>query len=229
MNLERSFTFAFKARNATKKLIIGGVFSMLFFTVFFAFVVIGYLMRILCSALEGRDGNLPEWNNLPGLFNESLQPAMLTLIYASPFVVLQMVEQFVVASIGLNITVFALFTLLKLVFLGVLSLFLPLALIRLVVKGSLGAGLDFQRIIFFIRNNPRNFFVAWGLSVALQFGAAIVGMILFGIGIFFTTFIAYVISVHLYAQAYRASTPFNDDQEGAMRASMAVPPPLHGQ
>jgi len=45
--------------------------------------------------------------------------------------------------------------------------------------------------------------------------------------VFFTIFVAGVVNVHVYAQAYRASTSFEDDRDGSLRSSMAIPPPLH--
>ncbi len=221
MNIERSFTFAFKAPGAAGKLVLGGVFSLLFFTVFFAFVVMGYVMRVLCDALEGRDAKLPEWKDIGGLFNEGLMPMLVVLIYSFPLIVLVVIEQLV----GMNLGLLVVFLSLRLALLLILSVVLPLALIRFAVKSSMRAAFDFGEILSFIRRNPGIYFTAWGLAMVVGLVSSL-GLVALGIGIFFTSFVANVIAVHLYAQAYRAARPFTDDDQGELRASMAIPPPL---
>ncbi len=247
MNIERSFIFAFKAPASTKKLLLGGVFSALFFTVFFAFVVTGYLMRILCNGLEGRDARLPDWTDLRALFNEGLQPMLIFIVYCSPLIVLSIIE----IQLGMVDTFIGPYLLpVHMIVIILMSVFAPLALIRCVINGTMKSAFEFGKIKAFIKKNPGTYFTAWGLSMAVHVGANVVflivlagmgglyfigGLSALGIGLVLgafiysiALFIANVITVHLYAQAYRASTPFADDREGPMRASMAVPPPLRG-
>ncbi len=234
MRIERSFVFAFKTPKAAPKLLLGTLCSMLFFTVFFAFVMTGYLIRILCDALEGRDAKLPDWKNLSDLFHEGLEPVLVILTYFGPLVFLIILELLLSSLIGSNQVTFALFSSLRFVYYVVISAIIPLALIRLVVIGSFRSSFHVGKIFAFIKANPSHFLPAWGLSLALGLVASIIGLfayfgnsILLGIAFFFTLFIANVISVHLYAGAYRASTPFTDDGEGGVRASITIPPPLN--
>jgi MFS family permease len=208
-----------------RKLLLGGVFTMLFFTVFFAFVVMGYIMRVLCEALEGRDGKLPDWKDLGRLFNEGMMPMLVALGWASPIIALFVAAQVLTATLGLNLWILFIYLLLEAVLSVAFSMILPLALIRLAIKRSLKAAFDIGQMLEFIRRNKGMFFTAWGLTFAVG-AVASVGFAAFVIGFFFTTFIANVISMHLFAQAYRASQPFSDDKDGAVRASMAIPPPL---
>jgi hypothetical protein len=225
MNIERSFSFAFKSPGGVRKLLLGGVFTMLFFTVFFAFVVMGYIMRVLCDALEGRDGKLPDWKDLGRLFNEGMMPMLVALGWASPIVALFVAAQVLTATLGLDLWIVLIYLLLEAVLSVAFSMILPLALIRLAITRSLKAAFDIGQILEFIRRNKGTFFTAWGLTFAVG-AVASVGFAAFIVGFFFTTFIANVISMHLFAQAYRASQPFSDDKDGAVRASMAIPPPL---
>jgi hypothetical protein len=251
MNIERSFVFAFKAPGGLPKMLLGGLFSVFFFTVFFGFVVMGYLMRVLYDALEGRDAKLPEWRELVPLFNDGLQPVLIMVIYCSPLIVLLILEQVLHAILGWNFGVIAIFMALRLLIGIALSIAMPLALIRFAVKGTLKAAFGFGEILGFIKANPGTYFTAWGLAlvvgivaglISMFFGGIVLGIalavggfetwvIFTGLGAFvlasvFTAFISYLISMHLYAQAYRASTPFDDDKDGVLRASMAIPPPL---
>ncbi|MCP4677127.1 MAG: DUF4013 domain-containing protein [Deltaproteobacteria bacterium] len=247
MKIERSFTFAFKGPGSAKKLFLGGLFSLLFFTVFFAFVVVGYIMLVLCNALEGRDAKLPEWTDFGARFNEGLQPVLVMLAYCSPIVILFIVEiQLAALSTFIGVYLLPVLTIIGLI----VSVLLPLALIRCVVNGSFKASFEFGKIFSYIKENPGTYFTAWGLSIAVTTaaGLASITVLLGAVGLqmavggpasylsgiaallvfCFTYFVANIIAVHLYAQAYRASTPFEDDQEGTIRASMAVPPPLRG-
>jgi hypothetical protein len=225
MDLERSCTFAFKAPGAWGKLVLGGVFTALFFTVFFAFVVMGYLMRVLCDALEGRDATLPEWKGLGRLFNEGLMPMLISLAWAGPLIALAVVEQ--VLNVAANLSLGPLIQLpLALAWTVVMSVTLPVALIRFAIKGSMRSAFEIGRIVGFVRNNPGTYLTAWAIALVVGVMSGL-GFIALGVGVFFTTFVANVVTVHLYAQAYRASTPFDDDQDGRLRSSMTIPPPLH--
>ncbi|MDJ0764887.1 MAG: DUF4013 domain-containing protein [Myxococcota bacterium] len=247
MKIERSFVFAFKAPNARRKLLIGGAYSFLFFTVFFAFVVIGYLMNIFCAALEGRDARLPEWNDLKALFHEGAQPVLIILAYNAPLILFYLVLiEIQVASVS----PFAGFYLwpIELILMIAVSFLLPLALIRYIVLKSLRSAFEMGPILQFIKDNKKIYLKVWLLALAANVAVgftcllilAAVGLVYLAVGMAalvvglgiaacvacFSIFIANVIIVHLFAQAYRSSTPFIDDQEGEIRASMAVPPPL---
>ena len=252
MRIERSFTFAFKAPGAAGKLILGGLFSLLGFTVFFAFVVMGYVMRVLCDALEGRDANLPSWSGLGRLFNEGLVPVLVTIGYSAPAIVLLIIEQALHAALGWNLIVFVLFLLLRMVVMIGISILVPAALIRLAVKGSAREAFQLSHVLSFISNNKGPYFTAWGLSLVVGAAAGLIATVVGGIVLgvvlalgglevwvfavgggallaagVMTGFVSYLISFHLYAQAYRASTPFADDADGEIRSSMTLPPPLH--
>ncbi len=224
MKVERSFSFAFRAPEAAKKLFIGGAVSTLFFTVFFAFVVAGYVMRVLCDVLEGRDARLPDWSDFRSLFFEGMEPVLVLLGYYSPVLVLYLVRIYVSVSggdPGTDLLLIAPTAALQII----ASMLVPAALIRLVVKGDIKAAFHFKEIFTFIGNNAGRYFVAWGLVFALKI-VSVFCAVFFVVGFFFATFIASVISAHLYAQVYRTSKPFGDDPQGTIRGSMAIPPPL---
>jgi Protein of unknown function (DUF4013) len=246
MKVERSFTFAFRAPQATKKIFRGVLFCMLFFTVFFAFVVVGYVMRILCDVLEGRDARLPEWDNLMDLFNEGLQPVLIILVYLSPIILMSILE---IQLAGMGLFLGVVLSPLELALGLLVSIALPIALIRSVVIGSLKAAFDFGPLFDFVKSRAGTYFKVWAISVLLGIGGAFLVLVLailtgllfkvaggpgLAIGVFlictilsFAFFISSVVAAHLYAQAYRLSKPFVDDRDGEIRASIAVPPPLH--
>jgi hypothetical protein len=250
MRVERSFVFAFKSPDAPRKIVLGGLFTFLFFTVFFAFVVVGFLVRLLCDALEGRDAKLPEWSDFGALFIDGLQPGLIILAYASPLIVLTIIEMILGAfSGGIFVGVFLP---IQIVLALIVTVFLPLALMRCIIIGSMGSAFDLGKMVDFVKTNPKIYFAAWGLAIAVNLAAvalfAVFSSLFVTIFFFLSEIFAYslgpvvaliigslacflsnTITVHLFAQAYRASRPFEDDKEGEMRASMSLPPPFIGQ
>ena len=244
MRIGRSITFVFRDRESIGKLLRGGGYGMLFFTGFFTFVTAGYLTRLMCDLLEGRDASLPEWRPLQELFSEGLQPVLILLVYTSPAVLTAIVSLYVAPPyMGF----------LQLSFLVLASLLLPVALIHFVTTRSLKRALQLPATIAFIVENAGHFFRAWlvyGIlaiaaflvcclvCVAVAIPASLVlddrtgiltGLAVGGVVACFVGFLLHVIATHLFAQAYRSSKPFEDDPDGEMRASIVVPPSLKGR
>jgi hypothetical protein len=227
MNIERSIVFIFNDKQWLKKLLLGGVFSLLFFTVFFAFVVTGYVMRVFCNELEGRDTALPDWDDLGGLFNEGLLPVMIGILYFTPLIVISAIEQIIHAASGLAFGALVAFQAIDAVLLILIFIFLPLGMVRYVVKRSMRSAFELAQIVDFIRRNAGTYLTAWAVATFLFGLIGAVGLVGLGVGVLVTGFASTLMSAHLYAAAYRASKPFADDRDGELRASMALPPPLH--
>lgn len=242
MKIARSFTFAFKSPKGTTKVLRGGLYTALFFTVFLPFAAAGFLVRLMCDLLEGRDASLPKWNDLRGLFDDGLLPVIISLAYGAPLLlcsILQLYLDTLVLSI-VQITCAV-----------AVSLLLPLGLIHFLTSRNIRAAFDLRSAVRLIQGNTRPVLTAWGISITLHGAAALIsigtwlgtallvslvaskiagvstGLVLGFVVFAFSDFIVTVISSHLYAQAYRASTPFTDDAEGSIRASVVLPPSLH--
>lgn len=242
MNLGRSLSFAFRADDAAPKLLVGGLLTMLFPTVFFGFVVAGYVVRVLCNALEGRDAALPKWTNFGTLFSEGVAPLMVVLVYNAPVLLLFVIKAAVLSPTDVirPDLAFAIAGLCLALIGGFLA---PAAVLRLIVIGQLKAAFDLARILAFIRTNAARYLAAWAIAVlfyaasmvcivalmvsVLFYAASIFSIVALVVGLFVGGFIACVVSAHLFAQMYRACKPFADDLEGEARASIALPPPLH--
>lgn len=244
MNIRRSITFIFEDRKCIGKLLRGGAYNLLFFTGFFTFVVAGYLTRLMCDLLEGRDASLPEWRPLPELFSEGLQPVLILLVYTSPAILTAIVSLYIALPYAGT---------LQMSFLTLASLLLPVALIHFVTTRSLKRALHLPTKVSFIVVNAASFIRAWLVSVILTLAALVIcclvcvaaaipasiglgehtgivtGLTVGAVVACFVAFPLHVIATHLYAQAYRKSKPFGDDAEGEMRASIVVPPSLKGR
>ena len=225
MTIKQSFSFAFNSKGSKGKLLRGGLFSFLFFTIFFAFVVAGYLMRLLCNSLEGRASKLPDWKNFSVLFSQGVIPVLIILAYGSPFIITSIVENLLFAISGELPALFWVFVTARLIFIIAFSILTPLALLHFAVKQNIAYGFKLGQMLKFLSLNFKHYFPVWLWSIVLNI-ASLAGLIVFGIGFFFAGFAVAVIVTHLYAQAYRASIPFDDDKDGKLRSSMAIPPPL---
>ena len=241
MKIGRAFSYAFQSPQGTAKMLRGGLYTALVFTVFLPFAAAGFLVRLMCALLEGRDTNLPEWRNLRELFEDGLQPVLIALAYAAPVILLSILQQYLNS---------AAVSVLQVLCAAVVSLLLPLGLIHFLTTRRFTAAFDLRISTSFILQNPKRVLIAWSMSILLHAAALLVstgtwlgsallvsltasriagistGLILGSLVFAFTDFIVTVISSHLYAQAYRGSKPFTDDTEGEARASIVLPPTL---
>jgi hypothetical protein len=205
---------------------LGGLYTALFFTVFFPIAVCGFLMRLLCNSLEGRNSLFPSWKNLGALFNEGILPMLIILAYMAPFLFSAIAEQLFLIFAGPSPTLFWTMALIKLIFLLLAFFFIPVAIIHFAIKGNLKDAFNFITILTYIKNNAVPYISTWFKALGITIIALIIGFVLLGIGLFFTSFAANVITLNMFAQVYRKSNPFADDSQGRLRASMVLPPPL---
>jgi hypothetical protein len=188
----KSFTFLFRDRDWLMKVLLGGVWVLGCAVLIGIPVLLGYSRRSFLKLVEDDAAPLPQWN-----FQEDVQAGLpvlgAALIYGG-------------ATIGVNLVLGFIPCLGWLIGMAVslaLSFVMPAVCVSVWVKGRFDAAFDFDWIMKFISSNPGNYVIA----VVLSFIAALLsqlGYILFVIGVVFTSFWAIMVSVHLYAQVYRA-------------------------
>lgn len=217
MDIGSAFTFAFDDPDWIKKLAIGGgivlgavILSPILIGIALLFPILGYMLITLENIRDGQTPALPEWTDFGDLFNKGWKVFVIGLVYNIPALLTYC------ASFGLQIgsTQFDSDVAASLGFLGVclsclqiiLSLagyaLIPAALIRFAQFGELGSAFQFGEIFAFIRNNMGDYVIAVLLSWVASFIAAF-GIILCGIGIFFTNFWAILVSANLFGQLAR--------------------------
>ena len=92
--------------------------------------------------------------------------------------------------------------------------FLPAALLFAVVEQRFGAAFEFGRIWQFVRNNIGNYLLAIVIHIIAQHLGGF-GVALLCIGVIFTGFWSFLISVHGFAQAYKLATGLPPPQPSA--------------
>jgi len=210
IDIGKSFTFVFEDEEWISKVLFGGLFSLLSFILIGIPFMLGYGLEVIRRAKTDDPQPLPDWSDLGGYFSSGIQAVVVAIVYALPIILLSCVGFVLGAAAGSssNAVGFLVFLLNCLIFLWslVMAVFLPAAWIKLAETGEVMSAFRFGEIWSFIRENLGNYFIAivlgWVASVVAGFG-----IILCGIGIFFTYFWGWMVQMHLLGQVARVSQP----------------------
>ncbi len=207
----KPFAFVFQDRQWVNKILIGGLFELAAVFIVGIFFVMGYCAQLARNVIEGLESPLPEWDNLGEYFSEGLKLAAIVLIYTLPLIIFAaavFVPAIVMAGSnhdvlsnlggGMMTCAWCIFFPLSLLF----AFYIPGALLFAVVERDFGAAFQVGRILGFIRDNLGNYVVAFVVYMVARFAAPL-GLILCCIGVVFTSFWAFLIMTHAFAQTWR--------------------------
>lgn len=206
-DLGKAFTFAFKDPRWLEKILIGGLFQIATFLLFGWFFLLGYMARIVRNLVAGVDEGLPEWDRMGEMFTDGLKLFLVAIVWYAP-ILLVMIPLLIWAIIFDEMgspqlsEVFAgcmVFTIVPLAML--ITFVVPAALVRAAVHDSVGAGLAVGPVFAFVRDNFVNFLLAFIVYLASNFIGQM-GIVIFCIGIFFTSFWAMAVATHAYGQTW---------------------------
>jgi hypothetical protein len=209
----RPFTFVFDDPQWIPKVLIGGLFFLASFVIVGVFFLYGYIARLTRNVIDGLPNPLPEWDDLGEYFSEGLKLFAVGLVYAIPIVIvvgLAIVPAAFVSSsdsdaarnIG-GMSMACIYCLMLPLSLA-LALWLPAALLRVIVTREFSAAFEFSRIWQFIRENIGNYLLAIVVWLVARFAAGM-GIVLCIVGVVFTGFWALTVAAHAFGQVYRLS------------------------
>jgi hypothetical protein len=215
MDIGRSFTYMFEDQDWIKKILIGGVVSLIPIVNFAAF---GYFIEALKNTAEGRELPLPEWgDDFGGKFMKGLMAAIASFLYMLPIMIVVGIVFGLTAAIASSLdsdaaeTVSAICPLmgncLLFVYMILVMLILPAAVIRYALTGQFGAFFRFGDIMALIKANIGGYIIALLVALVASLIAQIVGTIACGIGILFTLIWAYLVSANLFGNLVREAQP----------------------
>ena len=215
----RSFSFVNEDPEWLKKILIGGAFVLACSLLVGVPFVLGYFSRTLKNVVDGASRPLPEWDDLGGIFGDGLR---LTAVYLVHLVgVLAVVALFLavflvptllssgsehaaraLGPLGALLGV-GLYALLMLVSLAT-AVYVPAALVRSTLQGTIGAGLEWRENVAFIKANLANYALALVSYLVAAFVAQF-GVLLCCVGVFPAAFWSYLVLAMALGQTSRLS------------------------
>jgi hypothetical protein len=216
----RSFTFVTEDPDWVRKILIGGAFTLACGLLVGVPFVLGYFSRTLRNVIAGEPRPMPDWDDLGGLFNDGLRLTAVYLLYtlgiiailaalgclaALPVMALSGAGKDPAEAFGLlgGLGIVAVYGLVMVASLA-LALYLPAALARTVVHGTVASGFAWREILAFITANLGNYFLALVIYLLASFLAQF-GFILCCVGIFPAVFWGYMVMAVALGQAVRLS------------------------
>lgn len=206
-DLGKAFTFAFQDPRWLEKIVVGGLFWIATLLIIGWFFILGYMARLVRSIAAGVDDRLPEWNDLGDMFTEGIKLFLVGFVWYVPiFLVMAplMIWAIVFDEMGSPhlSEMFAGCMVLTIVPLAlVITFVLPAALIRAAIYRSVSAGLAVGPVFAFVRDNFVNFLLAFIVYLAANFIGQL-GIVIFCIGVFFTSFWGLAVAAHAYGQTW---------------------------
>jgi hypothetical protein len=85
MDIGSSFTYMFEDESWIKKILIGGIVSLVPIV---NFAALGYVVEVIRNVRDGRPTPLPEWDDFGQYFMNGLWLAIIGLVYSIPFLLL---------------------------------------------------------------------------------------------------------------------------------------------
>ena len=216
----RSFTFVTEDPEWVKKILIGGAFAVACLLLVGVPFVLGYFSRTLRNVVAGEPRPMPEWDDLGGLFNEGLRLTAVYLLYTLGIVAVLAAFGCVLTlpltllsgsgarpseALGLlgGLGIVALYGVLMLVSLA-LAVYLPAALARSALRGTVADGFAWREVLGFMRANLGNYLLTLVIYLLASFLSQL-GMVLCCVGIFPAAFWGYMVLAAALGQTVRLS------------------------
>ncbi len=189
MDLGKPFTYMFRDPRWLVKICWGALYQLLALVIVGIPVLLGYYRRTFLALVENEDAPLPEWSFLDCL-TEGIPALGVILCYLIPTFILSYVPC-LGACVGVPLSL-------------AVAFILPAALTRLFLTGEFGSAFDFKWIFGYVGETLGNYVLALLVSIAAAI-VALFGILLCGVGIFFTSFWARLAACHAFAQVWGLS------------------------
>jgi hypothetical protein len=218
MDFGKAFTFTFDDPDWIKKVLIGGVVTLVPIV---NFAATGYSLEVTKRVINGEPRLLPEWDDFGGKFVKGLLVFVIGFVYALPILLLVCLMQGGMmllggaagssrsgsdaagGAIGILSACFGCLIFLYSLFLG---LVLPAAIGNYAARGELGAAFRFADIASLVQKNIGAYLMVLLIEIAGGLVASLIGSIACGIGLIFTAFWAMLVNGHATGQAYREAS-----------------------
>lgn len=211
MDFGKAFSFAFEDPEWLRKTLISALIGII--PIIGQIYLLGWGLEVARRIATGSIEPLPDVE-FGAYLGQGFKAFIVALVWTAPIWLVSIVVAIIssliyngntnagnVAATVVSVC-FGLFALVVGIFVGVV---LPAAFTRMVLSGSIGDGLNFGAVWGLVRAAPGPWLMALVGNIVAGILAGIIGTILCGIGIVFTTALYQVVMGHLYGQAYIAS------------------------
>jgi hypothetical protein len=218
MDIGKSFTFVFEDDAWITKILIAA--AILFLGVFFSWLLFipailaaallnGYMVEIMRKVVAGNLDELPEWDDWGDLIVDGLKVIVIQIVYALPAIILGMcvfIPMLAAAenAEGLSVFLGVVLSCLFILWAIVVSIVLPAATAVFAATDDLGAAFRFGEVFALVRDNLSTYLITFVMSWVASFLGGLGGVVC-GLGAFLTAPYGYMVTGHLYGQAYVAS------------------------
>jgi hypothetical protein len=218
MDIGKSFTFVFEDDAWITKILIAA--AILFLGVFFSWLLLiplilavallnGYMVEIVRRVVRSQVDGLPEWDNWGDLIAEGLKVLVIQIVYALPIIIASfcLIIPAAAADSAEGLSVFLSVVLSCFIVLWAIfaTIVLPAATAIYAATGDLAAAFRFGEVFALVRDNLSTYLITLVMSWVASFLGGLGGVVC-GIGSFLTAPYGYMVTGHLYGQAYVAST-----------------------
>jgi hypothetical protein len=208
MDYGKSFTYLLEDEKWISKFLVGVVVSIIPFV---NFAAIGYVVELVKNVRDGVKMPLPEWDDFGALFISGLKFFLGTLVYTLPAILVSLLAV-PFAILGgddpgafVQITIIC-SSLLSILFSLLLGLLTPVLLVQFARREQIGDMFAFSEMWDMVSADFVTYFVILIFLFAAMTVIAGAGIIACFIGVFFTSWYAYLISGHMVGQ-YAALQP----------------------
>ena len=219
MDIGKSFTFVFEDDAWITKILIAA--AILFLGVFFSWLLLiplilavallnGYMVEIIRRVVGGEVDALPEWENWGDLISEGLKVLIIQIVYALPIIILTgcLIIPIVATAEnaeGLSVFLGVVLSCFTVLWAIAATIVLPAATAIFAATGELAAAFRFGEVFALVRDNLSTYLITLVMSWVASFLGGLGGVVC-GLGSFLTAPYGTMVTGHLYAQAYVAST-----------------------
>lgn len=229
MDIGRAFSFVFEDLEWLKKVLIGGIVSLVPIV---SFAAMGYGFEETRRVYEGRELPLPEWDDFGSYFSKGLMAFIALLTYALPIIIFYCLIAFGVPILvgagssgsGRNAQPGPLAALaaplsiciscLILLYVIVLVAFVPALMVRYALTEQIGAFFQFGPAWQLISTNIGGYAMALVVYLIAASIASLLGSLACLVGVYFTSFWSSLVSAYLFGTFAR----------GALTSSMPMAP-----
>jgi len=218
MDFGKAFSFTFEDPDWVKKVLLGGVISLV---PILNFASTGYSLEVTRRVINNDPHPLPEWDDIGGKLVKGLLYSIIAFVYALPILLLVCLMQGGLAVLsgaasssssssdaagGAAAIISICFSCLMLIYGVFMGIVLPAAIGNYAAKDQLGAAFRFGDIISLVQKNINVYLMVLVIEIAAGLVASIVGSIACGIGILFTGFWSLLVIGFATGQAYREAS-----------------------